>query len=136
MKYLALFTAAIGVAAVTFPTAVFAGAKQVCNQSSITVVAKLTGRVGPDPSGGDLPAVAHAVMPLQCVTITYSTNPADPFLNDFSVAVLVGKSTVSEVLDIGKTDRGGVVDNSLNTNSIVDVNFSASNYSFTMSWHN
>jgi hypothetical protein len=71
MKYLALFTAAIGVAAVTFPTAVFAGAKQVCNQSSISVVAKLTPRNGADPSGGDLPPVSHIVLPSQCVTITY-----------------------------------------------------------------
>jgi hypothetical protein len=111
------------------------GTKTIRNSSTVTINVVLRGRVGAEPSGGNLPPVSGTIPAGGAITLQYG-NDANPYLNTLEASVGPAGATISQ--DYVCTQRGnpGTLDNLFNANSTLTLGYNTGNYAFALSASN
>lgn len=112
-----------------------AGIKTIVNNSNVVLSVVLQGRVGAEPSSGNLPPVSGSIPPHGRVTFTYG-NDQNPFLNLLEVRESSNGSNITEIYTSTQRGGPGTLDNLFNTNSILTLTYNPTNYSFTLTGSN
>jgi hypothetical protein len=111
------------------------GTKTITNNSGVAISVVLRGRVGADPHSGSLPPVSGSVPAHESRSFTYGSDQ-NPYLNSLQVEESSNGADVSQAFDCLARGGPGTLDNLLNTNDTLVVNYTPGNYSFELSAHN
>lgn len=112
------------------------GTKTLVNHSSSPLKVTLLGRNGSDPSAPSDRKVTVDIAAGQTKQDVRYGDDQNPYLNGIIIALNNGFSTEEQTLRVLKRGDAGTLDNKLNANSILDVNYNEPTNALSLSAHN
>jgi hypothetical protein len=112
------------------------GTKTLVNHSSSLLTVTLLGHSGSDPS---TPCDRKVTVDIPAGQTKYEVRYGDdqnPYLNGLVITVNNGSSNVEQTLRVLKRGDVGTLDNKLNANSVLDINYDGSTNAFSLTAHN
>ncbi len=112
------------------------GTKTLANRSSSSLTVTLFGRNGSDPSTPSDRKVTVNIAAGQTLYDVRYGDDQNPYLNGLAITLNNGSSNVEQTLRVLRRGDVGTLDNKLNANSILDINYSESTNAFSLTAHN
>jgi hypothetical protein len=112
------------------------GTKTLVNKSSSPLKVTLFGRNGEDPSAPSDRKVTVDLPAGQTLQDVRYGDDQNPYLNGLVIALNTSSSTDEQTLRVLKRGGAGTLDNKLNANSILDINYSEPTNAFSLTAHN
>lgn len=112
------------------------GTKTLVNRSSSPLKVTLLGRKGDDPSTPSDRKVTVDIPAGQTQQNVRYGDDQNPYLNGLVIAISNGSSSDEQTLRVLKRGNVGTLDNKLNANSILDINYDESTNAISLSAHN
>ncbi len=112
------------------------GTKTLVNHSSSSLKVTLLGRNGSDPN---TPSNRQVTVDIPAGQTKYDVRYGDdqnPYLNGLIIALNNGSSSIEQTLRVLQRGDVGTLDNKLNANSILDINYNDSTNAFSLTAHN
>lgn len=112
------------------------GTKTLVNHSSLSLKVTLLGRNGSDPH---TPSDRKVTVDIPAGQTKYDVRYGDdqnPYLNGLIIALNNGSSSIEQTLRVLQRGDVGTLDNKLNANSILDINYNESTNAFSLTAHN
>jgi hypothetical protein len=112
------------------------GTKTLANKSSSPLKVTLLGRNGEDPNAPSDRKVTVDIPAGQTLHDVRYGDDHNPYLNGLVIALNNGSSTDEQTLHILKRGGPGTLDNKLNANGILDINYNEPTNAFSLTAHN
>jgi hypothetical protein len=113
-----------------------AGTKTLVNNSSSPLKVTLLGREGDDPNTPSNRKVTVDIPAGQTRPDVRYGDDQNPYLNGLVIAMNNGSSSDEQTLHVLRRGNVGTLDNKLNANSVLDIDYDESTNAFSLTAHN
>jgi hypothetical protein len=115
---------------------IMSGTKTLVNRSSSPLKVTLLGRNGADPSAPSDRKVTVDIPAGQTQPNVRYGDDQNPYLNGLIIALNNGSSSDEQTLRVLRRGDAGTLDNKLNANGILDINYDTSTNAISLTAHN